>query len=150
MSRSNWFVTGCLCVFLGCGTPDGQRPTAPVEVSVTYQGSPLEGATVTFVTTDEPIAANGITDSKGVAQLSTYGTKDGAVVGNNLVMITKTEVDKSVKTKVVPADQADTVGYSPLTPLKSLIPGKYSAPGTSGLQAEVKKGRNKFSFDLKN
>ena len=96
MSRSNWFVTGCLCVFLGCGTPEGQRPTAPVEVSVTYQGSPLEGATVTFVTTEEPIAANGITDSKGVAQLSTYGTKDGAVVGNNLVMITKTEVDKSV------------------------------------------------------
>ena len=65
-------------------------------------------------------------------------------------MITKTEVDKSVKTKVVPADQADTVGYSPLTPLKSLIPGKYSAPGTSGLQAEVKKGSNKFSFDLNN
>ena len=117
---------------------------------MTYQGSPLEGATVTFVTTEEPIAANGITDSKGVAQLSTYATKDGAVVGNNLVMITKTEVDKSVKTKVVPADQADTVGYSPLTPLKSLIPGKYSAPGTSGLQAEVKKGSNKFSFDLKN
>ena len=149
MTRLNCLFLVCFCVVVGCGPPEGQRPTAPVEVTVTYQNKPVEGATVTFVTSVEPMAANGITDAKGIAYLSTYGVKDGAVIGSNLVTITKTEVDKGVKTKEIPPDQADVVGFTPLTPLKSLIPKKYAMPGSSGLTEEVKNGKNKFSFDLK-
>ena len=149
MIRLISFFPVCLCLVAGCGPPDGQRPTAPVEVTVTYQGKPVDGATVTFVTSVEPMAANGITDAQGIAQLSTYGVKDGAVIGSNLVTITKTEVDNNAKKKEVPPDQADMVGYTPLTPLKSLLPKKYEMPGSSGLTGEVKSGKNKFSFDLK-
>jgi hypothetical protein len=151
MSKIQLLCLGMLCAVCGCGgTPDGQRPTAPVEVTVTHLGKPVEGATVTFITAEQPMASNGITDSKGVTNLSTYGPKDGAIIGSNLVTISKTEIDKSVKTKTVDPDQADTVGYTPLSPLKSLIPSKYAMPGTSGLKAEVKSGGNKFTFELTN
>ena len=134
---------------LGCNDiPAGQRPTAPVEVSITDQGTPGAGATVTFIPSEEPKAATGITSSAGVAILTTYKPQDGAILGNNLVAITKMEVDP--KGEKPPADptQADVVGYTPLTPLKSLLPKKYSMPGTSGIQADVVKGKNTFKYDL--
>lgn len=135
---------------VGCsGTPDGQRPTAPVEVTVTYKGKPLEGATVTFITVEDPKAANGITDGNGVAVLTTYQPKDGAIIGNHKITVTKVEIDQSVKKKPIDPSQADVVGYTPLTPLKSFIPKKYDLPGTSGLTAEVKKGSNKIPLELK-
>ena len=149
MTRLVWTLLVCFSFLVGCGPPEGQRPTAPVEVTVTYQGKPVDGATVTFITSVEPMAANGITDAKGIAHLSTYGVKDGAVIGSNLITITKTEVDKSIKKKEIPPDQADVVGFTPLTPLKSFLPKKYAMPGSSGLTGEVKSGQNKFSFDLK-
>lgn len=134
---------------VGCnGTPAGQRPTAPVEVTVTYQGSPVAGATVTFITSEDPKAANGITNDSGVAVLTTYKAKDGAIVGNNLVTISKMEVDPKGEKPPVDPSQADVVGYTPLTPLKSLIPKKYSMPGTSGIQADVVRGKNSFKYDL--
>lgn len=135
---------------IGCGgTPEGQRPTAPVEVTVTYKGKPVVDATVTFISVENPIAANGITNEQGVAILHTYQPKDGAVIGNHQITVTKVEIDKNVKTKPIDPSQADVVGYTPLTPLKSLIPKKYDLPGTSGLTAEVKKGSNKFPLELK-
>ncbi len=145
-------LCGLLFVFstvIGCsGTPAGQRPTAPVEVTITYKGAPVAGATVTFVTTEEPKAANGITNEAGVATLTTYQAKDGAIIGTNLVTVSKMEVDpKGEKPPADPA-QADVVGYTPLTPLKSLLPKKYSMPGTSGIQADVVKGKNTFKYEL--
>ncbi len=135
--------------FLGCdGTPAGQRPTAPVEVTVTYQGNPVAGATVTFITSEDPKAATGITSSAGVAILTTYKPQDGAVIGNNLVTISKMEVDPKGEKPVADPTQADVVGYTPLSPLRSLLPKKYSMPGTSGIQADVVKGKNTFKYDL--
>lgn len=141
-----WLV---LASIIGCsGTPDGQRATAPVDVTITYKGSPVSGATVTFITVEDPKAATGITNDAGVAVLTTYQPNDGAIIGNNLVTVTKMEVDpKGTKPPPDPS-QADVVGYTPLTPLKSLLPKKYSMPGTSGIQAAVVKGKNEFKFEL--
>lgn len=138
-----------LCALAGCsGTPAGQRPTAPVEVTITYKGSPVAGATVTFITSEEPKAATGITNDSGVAVLTTYQPNDGAIVGNNLITISKMEVDPKAEKPLKDPSQADVVGYTPLSPLKSLLPKKYSMPGTSELQATVEKKKNSFKYDL--
>jgi hypothetical protein len=138
-----------LSAFIGCGgTPSGQRPTAPVQVTITYKGNPVPGATVTFVAAEDPKASTGITNESGVASLTTYQANDGAIIGSNLVTVTKMEVDPNGEKPLKDPSQADVVGYTPLSPLKSLLPKKYSMPGTSGLQETVVKGKNTFKFEL--
>ncbi len=44
------------------------------------------------------------------------------------------------RVKPVREEDKDLVGVTPLPTLKSLIPEKYSAPGSSGLTEVVKKG----------
>lgn len=125
-----------------------RRPPAPVTVTVTYKGKPVEGATVQFVTVDDPTPAVGTTDASGTCLLTTYGVNDGAIIGSNLVMISKTEMDKKNVCEVAPEDR-DLIGVVPPPILKNLIPAKYALPGTSGLKEEVKDGENTFTYDLK-
>ncbi len=145
MRRFGW-IAFCLVLVAGCGDDPNRKPTAPVSVTVNYKGQPVEGALVQFVIVDNPSV--GITDASGKCQLKTYEPNDGAIIGDNVVTITKTAVDtKNVRT-VKPEDQ-DLVGVLPPPSLKSLIPQKYSSPATSGLKESVKEGKNTFTFDLK-
>lgn len=139
---------GMVCLFAGCGGDDGRRPTAPVTVTVKHKGKPVEGATVQFVSVEDPLPAVGTTDSNGTCSLTTYEANDGAIIGNNVVMIAKTEVDNDNVREVAPEDR-DLIGVVPPPTLKNLIPGKYALPGSSGLKEEVKDGENTFTFDLK-
>lgn len=136
------------CFLVGCGGADGRRPTAPTTVTVTYQGKPVEGATVQFVTVDDPYPSVGTTDASGSCSLTTYEANDGAIIGSNLVMISKTQIDNKNARPVNPED-ADMIGIVPPPVLKNLIPKKYSLPGTSGLKEEIKKGQNTLTFELK-
>ncbi len=139
-----WAVV--LILVAGCGGDPNRKPTAPVTVTVTYKGQPVEGALVQFVIVDNPSV--GTTDASGKCRLKTYEPNDGAIIGDNVVTITKTVVDtKNVRT-VKPEDK-DLIGVVPPPTLKSLIPHKYSSPATSGLKESVKKGDNAFTFDLK-
>lgn len=144
------FVFGLFGVsILGCfGGPDGGRPTAPVQVTVTYKGQPVEGATVQFIAVEDPFPAVGTTDASGKCSLTTYRKNDGAIIGNNYVTIAKHAIDKTNIKPLRPEDQ-DLIGVTPIPTLKSLIPDKYSAPGSSGIKEEVKKGSNSFTYDLK-
>lgn len=133
----------------GCGVEEGNtRPTAPVTVAVNYKGKPVEGAIVQFISVENPQPAVGTTDASGVCKLTTYKTHDGAIIGSNVITIAKNEVDAKNIRPVRPEDK-DLVGVTPPPNLKSLIPQKYAAPGTSGLREEVKKGKNDFAFELK-
>ncbi len=149
MSYLRWLAVCLLSsLIIGCGGEDGARPTAPVTVSVTYKGKPVVGATVQFISVENPQPATGTTDEAGNCKLSTYKTYDGAIIGSNVITIAKTEVDTKNVKQVRPED-ADLVGVTPPPNLKNLIPRKYSAPGTSGLKEEVKNGSNNFTFELK-
>ncbi len=134
-------------VLFGCGGASGnQRETAPVKVTLTLDGSPLADASIAFVASQDPVPASGKTDANGVAEMTTYTSGDGAVLGNHNVMVVKNEL-----TGKEAADQ-DSAAYDPNATgvkVKGLIPAKYSNPGTSGFVAEVKKGKNEFTFDLK-
>lgn len=150
MVWTRFVVLGTLCtLFVGCGGNNGgDRPTAPVKVTVTYKGNPVDGAIVQFISVENPQPAVGTTDKSGNCSLTTYKPNDGAIIGSNVITITKSEIDKK-NIKAGRPEDADLVGVTPTPNLKSLIPNKYSAPGSSGLKEEVKKGSNAFAYELK-
>lgn len=149
------FYWGALALALLCAcgcdsTPEGQLPTAPVEVTVTYNGKPVEGADVTFINSSGPPPAFGKTDANGKAQLSTYSSGDGATLGDHLVSVVKQEFDKvKQEASQESADYNPSPGASPLPVVKHLLPKKYSLPTTSGLTAKVEKGKNQITLELK-
>ncbi len=127
-------------VALGCGMGGKGRPTKPVAVTVTYKGTPVPDATVTFMLDDvEPVAAFGKTDSNGLAKLNTPGVGNGVVLGKHKAIIIKEQIvnDRPAANQ----DSADYVppppGGAPVPQVKDLIPTKYKAPGTSPLTFEV-------------
>ena len=139
----------------GCsGGPDApDRPkTETVTGKVTYNGSPLVGASVTFSPLDPSgNGASGVTDESGAFTLTTFETGDGAVAGDYSVGVLKQEY--------IPGDPSYSDSNSPnygKTPppeaegkTKNLIPERYSNPDSSGLSARVVEGDNDVTLDLK-
>ncbi len=111
-------------------------PRHPAEGLVELDGTPLEGATVTFFTEradrgNEPFSAVGLTDSMGRFVLKTFRPDDGAVAGTHIVMIEKSSYDDKTG-RVITA-----------------LPRRYARQETSGLAAEVtEQGPNDFTFQL--
>jgi hypothetical protein len=121
-----------------------QRPArAPAGGSVTYLGSPVEGATVIFVTEHSGRFYNamGQTDSAGRFTLQTFRPRDGAVPGSHRVRIEKLTFSEP------PADLPLQASFTAVE--TSHLPKKYRSHDTSGLTAEVvAKGPNEFAFAL--
>ncbi len=126
---------------MGCG--DGQPATAPVTGVVNYQGTPVDGASVTF-TPANGRPATGQTNANGEFTLTTFKPNDGAIVDDHVVTIAKVES--------APPSTGEIGREPPKTttaPPKSLIPKKYADPNTSNLKETVSSpGPNEFTFDL--
>lgn len=143
----------CLILMLllvGCGeTVDANRPkTVPVTGSVTYNGQPVDGATVTFMAgSSEGRGAVATTDASGKFLLTTFEAGDGAIPGSYKVTVSKTAGG-------APAAgggeiMAPPVGGMPTEEVKDELPAKYKDASTSGLTADVKEGgTNDFPFPL--
>ncbi len=144
---------GCsilVLVFVGCGeTGDADRPaTAPVTGSVTYNGQPVEGATVTFMAgSSEGRGAVGTTDASGKFQLTTFEAGDGAIPGSYKVKIAKT-VGGGPQTAEEAMALMESGAGPPTDEQKDELPVKYKDENTSGLTADVKDGDNDFPFEL--
>lgn len=113
---------------------------------VEYQGKPVEGAIVTFISRVEDrnreYDARGYTDAKGRFRLKTFREDDGAVVGTHRVRIEKDTME---------ATSASTNGGPAASAMKLIrhLPKRYGSFDTSGLTAEVtQKGPNQFVFQL--
>jgi hypothetical protein len=136
---SLWILPGCG----GASRPTNRPETVPASGTVTYQGKPVAGATVTFVA-DSPASARGAvarTDESGQFKLTTFDAGDGAIPGNYRVTVAKMDA-------TAVAENLDPT-VPPPPPPKSVLPEKFADPNTSGLTAEVKQdGENKFPFDL--
>ncbi len=140
------FALVCSAILIGCGGPaeDPNRPaTVAVSGTVTYNGQPIEGATVAFLPkVPAGTGASGRTDASGKFGLTAFQPGDGAVPGSYLVTIVKTEAQGG-------GEVQEDSSAAPAVP-KSLLPEKYGNPQGSGLTAEVKEGaENQFTFDLK-
>ncbi len=131
-------LLGAGAILAGCGSSD-RLPTAPVRGKVIYNGKPLEFGAVLFVP-EKGKSAEGLIQSDGTFVLSTYGTRDGAVIGKHKVAIICNETQRPGFKP--PPGQEMPAG-------KPLIPEKYMNYETSGLTAEVTKGSNEFTFELK-
>lgn len=124
--------------------------THPAGGRVLYEGKPLAGATIGFISrcaaTNRTLVARGLTDSSGRFVLRTDKSANGAIAGHHQVMVTKTVMTGGLGS----SNQHYPSGDASETPrFESLIPERYALPETSGLTADVtESGPNEFVFIL--
>jgi hypothetical protein len=124
-----------LLTSIGCGR-SSQRPLFPVRGQVMVNGHPAEEALVVLVPlvedNDQP-RSHGFCLADGSFELSTYKPGDGAPAGRYTVSI--------VWSKTNPNDNRSRG--------PDLLRGRYAQAEKSGLQVEVKEGKNQLSpFEL--
>ncbi|MEX0793086.1 MAG: hypothetical protein WD045_08120 [Pirellulaceae bacterium] len=154
MLRFN-FAVGLLFVgILGCGAAvDDDRPhMVPVTAVVTYEGKPIQGASVTFASSDSR-GAVGRTDKNGAAVMWTFEAGDGVIPGDYEVSIRKLEVLALPDPETVSPEEYNRISREMNAALagdpKHLIPKRYSTARESGLVANIKdQGKQEFTFDL--
>jgi hypothetical protein len=151
------------CVAMAGCSGGSDVGTVPVSGTVTVDGNPIEGATVSFVPQgEEGRSASGLTDAEGKFSLTTVQSGDGAVPGQYKVAISKiTGSAGSTSTaagggtpsqeemqKAMEASMKQAMSSRP-PEVKEEIPPKYTNPDTSGLDREVvSSGDNNFAFEL--
>jgi len=131
-------------VLTGCGKAPNPFGAVYVEGTVTYDGTPIEGVSVTFIPQGGDLAAGGMTDSSGKFTLTIGGATlgSGAKPGRYDVTFTKVELP-----------EMRPLGEGPFAmPVPTyLIPQKYENPRASGIASvtvDSDKSKNKFSFEL--
>ena len=165
MQHTKFFAVSLIGFFLlglaGCSNPDSKY--AKVEGTITYNGEPVEGATVTFQsTTAGGESASGVTGAGGKYSVtSVYAVQGGAGVlpGDYMVTVSKrsrpVDPDEEAHRKgEITYDelQKRKAGKSPSAgagPSEHLLPRKYTVASESGLKATVQQGKNPpFNFDM--
>lgn len=119
-------------------------PTYPVGGTLLVDGKPIEGVKVQFerppVAQGRPWVAFGYTDPRGRFRLQTFRDGDGAVEGEQNVLvewITVEQMPKPTGAEVAPTREV------------SHLPERYRSAKTSGLTATVVPGgSNQFSFSI--
>lgn len=146
-----------LAMTAGCRPSVKLPPTVPASGTVTYNGQPLEGGTVTFVPTDMMTGktASGVTDAQGNFQVQTFvsGTTQakGALVGDYQVTVTKASATPAPVPKYMEGSLPTTAAGKKdnLEQSKNVLPANYADTQTSGLKATVKSSDNQpFTFVL--
>ncbi|MDZ4683609.1 MAG: hypothetical protein SH850_00885 [Planctomycetaceae bacterium] len=145
-------VTGC------GGGGEGAANRAKVYKAsgkISYLGSPLIGAIVTFAPQEKQPPAIGRTDDAGEFDLTTYGGADGAAAGEFKVLVMMNDAGAA------PAPQeahSTEPGFNPgnshsaaaAKPTGNLLPAKFGNADQTPLTAKVEpSGDNKFTFEIK-
>ena len=114
-----------------------KKVTNPVTGTITLDGKPLVGATVTFHAYNEETekyssVCDSLTDEMGRYKMTTYTKFDGCPSGEYFVTVVKTGKGY----------------YDGEIPEKSQIPVKYATPATTGIKATIKDGANELNLEL--
>lgn len=134
MSFRNITLLLIAMLMAGCGgDPPSDQPKVeliPVTGVVQVDGKPISGARIALHSsaggTDAIVNPNGISDSEGKFQLTTYSVNDGAPAGVWNVTVSWAEV-------LNPGASDPEYG-------KEKLPARYLAPTSSGLTVDVKPG----------
>lgn len=143
-----WLLAAALV--LGCSGKDaGGLGTIKAGGKVTLDGSPVEGAVVTFHPQAKGPSAIGKTDSQGQFTLVTTAKASGVMPGDYKVSIAKERAEGGL----TPQQAEEYFKQGKVAPTPKVIdelPVKYKNPASSGLTAKVApSGTNDFSFELK-
>lgn len=134
--------------WIGCGGAPRLDGVIAATGVVTYQGQPVENATVVFSPQGAGRAASGRTDAHGRFQLTTLVPGDGLMPGKYQVTVVKTEVIGAMNEEESQA-YFQKHGKPPKVTTKEPLPAKYKTAATSGLTAEVTTGgTNDFTLNL--
>lgn len=140
-------MASALSAAVGCSRSGvaGRPPTHPATGSVSLDGTPVAGATVTLVPQAGGHAAVAVTDPKGGFRLTTFQSGDGAVAGTYGV-----SVEKRVAAGAgAGAGDEYQPPSGPLPPPENVLPARYASAETSGLTATIESGRpNTVTLDL--
>ena len=137
----------------GCDSGKPSFDTQPVTGTVTYNGSPVENALVTFVPDSGSNSASGRTDASGQYSLNTTGVP-GAPLGSYRVKIVKMQVVSGAPPVVMGQSEEDGDSYNPdaetAKPPADFkpLPPKFADVKTSGFTYTVIEGENKADFAM--
>ena len=124
----------------GCGGGLNDQPElGQVKGTVTMDGSPLAGVSVTF-SPDSGRPATGKTDVAGNYELIYIRDTPGCKLGHNTVIISNSNEEDELE------QEGDDAVITPNSD-ENAIPDKYNNKTT--LEADVQPGENTFNFDLK-
>lgn len=133
------FIACVLAVLAVCGCGGTDYDSVPVSGTVTYKGSPVEGATVAFHGGSASVPATGVTDASGKFKLSSYDPNDGAPAGSYKVTVTKKKIEGGASGKMSMEEAAKA---GPATAKETdLLPAKYANLEMTPLTATVEKGK---------
>lgn len=144
----------------GCSRNSSHPETYPAHGVVTFNGQPVEGAGVTFISPGAPRYSMGKTDAAGKFSLSTYEADDGAFAGKHAVVVVKkpprnaaAEPAASPEAPVKPADIDAAMAQQAVQAVKaakarSVLPEKYADERTTDVHVEVGTGENFFEIKL--
>jgi hypothetical protein len=142
------FVILCLVAGIaGCGGGSGRPELVlhPVSGTVTLNGEPAAGVSVTFLPDDGGGAVQdtvaGVTDASGQFTLNVRDGEEGAPAGKYRVLFTK--LVKPDGSPVGPDEMAADVGA------ENALPDIYNNPLETPISAEVPEGGKTFEFELK-
>ena len=133
-------------MFLGCGPKGSSLPTQHVQGVIKLDGSPLEGALLTFTpVAADGVAASGYSDAEGVYQLTSVGgdPQRGALVGDYTVTVNKVSITMVKTPPLNPGEEPQETAVQ-----KSLLHKNYNNAKTTPLKATVVQGKNVFDFSL--
>ncbi|MCA9122234.1 MAG: hypothetical protein H6822_21305 [Planctomycetaceae bacterium] len=132
------FTLAALATLLSLGCSDGNPTTYEVRGSIRFpDGMPLTEGMIEFEALDQemPIMATSEIDENGMFELGTFALDDGAVAGRHrAVIISSHEIGTG-------AERPGLIEPSKLHP-------RFSNYGTSGLEFEVKPGKNEFTIPV--
>ena len=143
-------------ILIGCGGTQG-LPTCYVEGIVTLDGSPLDGALVTFYPEtpgESTRSATGYSNELGKYALTSDGgePQKGALEGNYMVTVLKYKVEatapQSSSSSGPGPSSASETSDSSSAKRTMITPQVYTSTATSPLKATVQKGKNDIPFAL--
>lgn len=138
-------LSASLAALTGCGSdvpkPPEKLPTVPVTGTITLNGKPLAGTSISLHHAEGKVAPRGLSDQAGNFSISTYGNNDGAPAGSYKVTAAKSMVKEISPGVLAPP---------PPGGFKSDIPAKYENLDSTTLQVEIKSGqKNELKIELK-
>ena len=157
------FLGFFVLVSIGCGNPDSNF--VKVEGTVSYNGTPVDGAIITFMPVDQSgTSGSGGTDASGRYTLNSPGAAregSGVLPGEYTVLIQKEEVTSILGPDTIALQQgqiteedyrkrmdAKGIDSDSRTEVKDLLPVKYRRANLSPLKVTVDKGNSKHDFEL--